>query len=115
MSLAKMGTFSILNPLLPDTGASAMVNPAPKFNVEGGVVTAMMVSVPGFAIAEAGICACNSVEEMNVLLVVAIPPTVMSGAKFFPVTVSVNAGPPATTEPGLTERTTGAVAEGLGP
>jgi hypothetical protein len=83
---------------------AALEMPPPGVGVE-----TVTMAVPAAAMSAAVIAACKLVLETNVV-VRALPfhCTVEEDTKLVPVTVSVNAAPPATAELGLTDSTVGA-------
>ena len=85
------------------TGVAAIVNVC-AFDVPPHGVTAVTEAVPTVAIRDAGTVAVSFVAETNVV-VSAVPfhLTVEPDAKLVPFTVSVNCGPPAVVQVGLSE------------
>jgi len=85
------------------TGVAAIVNVC-AFDVPPHGVTTVTEAVPTVAIRDAGTVAVSFVAETNVV-VSAVPfhLTVEPDAKLVPFTVSVNCGPPAVVQVGLSE------------
>ena len=85
------------------TGVAAIVNVC-AFDVPPHGVTTVTEAVPAVAMRAAGTVAVSCVAETNVV-VSAVPFqfTVEIAAKFVPLTVNVNPGPPAVAQVGLSE------------
>jgi len=85
------------------TGVAATVNVC-ALDVPPQGVTTVTEAVPAVAIKEAGTVAVSCVAETNVVVsAVAFHLTVEPEMKFVPFTVSVNCGPPAVAQVGLSE------------
>jgi hypothetical protein len=90
------------------TGVLAIVNVIPVDVPPQGFTTVIEV-VPAVAIREAGTVAVSCVEETNVVAsAVTFHLTVEPDTKLVPFTVSVNCGPPAVAQVGLSELMVGA-------
>jgi hypothetical protein len=85
------------------TGVAAIVNVC-AFDVPPHGLTTVMEAVPGVAIRAAGTVAVTCVAETNVVASgLPFQFTVEPEMKFVPFTVSVNCGPPAAVQVGLSE------------
>ena len=89
-------------------GVAAIVNVC-AFDVPPHGVTTVIEAVPALAMSEAGTVAVSCVAEINVV-VSGLPFqfTVEPETKLVPFTVSINCGPPAVAQVGLSELTDGA-------
>ena len=89
-------------------GVAAIVNVF-AFDVPPHGVTTVIEAVPAVAIKEAGTVAVSCVAEPDVVSGLPFQFTVEPEAKLVPFTVSVNCGPPAAVQVGLSELIVGVV------